>query len=111
MESFTHSQLVARLAAITPSFREEWESLMAEDPCSNGSLHAVYIAFWPYMNPERLSRQQLTAVAKLFNEEVAAGGDRENAVATCILEHLERGPATKELRRLLAPATKARLRA
>jgi hypothetical protein len=111
METLTQSQLVARLAAVAPSFHEEWESLVAEDPYPSGSLHAVYLAFWPYVNPERMSHQQLAALATLFNQEVAAGGNRENAVATCILEHLGRGPATKELRQLLAPATKARLRA
>lgn len=99
--TFTHqADLVAELVELFPGFADVWR-LEAEAPFPGDSLHSVYRAFRPFVAKLEPSPRQLKALAALLNAAVAAGGDSENAVATCFFEHGKGWPLLKALRPLL----------
>jgi len=111
MESISQPELAERLSSIFPLFRAEWLTDTSEDSFRSTSLHSVYQSFLPWVSSTLLSAKQLTALAALLNAEVAAGGQRENAVGTCFLEHCGQVGLARQLSLLLSAAAKSRLHA
>jgi hypothetical protein len=111
MEDFSQHDLVADLVAIFPGFEEEWR-LDQEGSCSpSSSLHSVYQSFLPFLGSVQPSPEQWKHLADLFSREFAAGGNRKNAVDTCVLEHLHQIKLNRALRPLLSPAARSVVRA
>ena len=107
----TLPQLVAELVAIFPGFAAEWEADCAGEIVPSTSLHSVYQSFLPFVSGQDADDGQWHLLAAILNREVAAGGVRENAVATCFLEHCGQVGIVRRLRPLLDRAARARLRA
>lgn len=111
MAMLSQTQLVSDLAAVFPEFSAYWESDRSDDDSPSITLHSVYLSFLPFLggcSPTSLQWQQL---ANILSREVAAGGERENAVDTCMLEHLHQVKLNRVLRPLLSPAAKSLVRA
>ena len=104
------TELVERLCEVLPAFRSEWAEITEDDPFPSKSLHSVYMAFFPFAASAQLSEQEIEAIASIFNVEVAKGGNAENAVSTCILEHLGKEQFSRRLWRYLDPAARAQAR-
>jgi hypothetical protein len=95
-ETLTQADLLDDLDVIFPGFREEWRGDWEETP--SRSLHSVWMSLFPFALRPEPTPMQWKRLADLMSREVAAGGDRENAVDTCVLEGLNR-----EVRRILRP--------
>ncbi len=102
------TDLVAELTKIFPEFQSEWD-WAKESFLGSESPHAVFLSFLPFVSRLSPLPRQLKALAAVLNGAVAAGGDAENAVATCFFEGLGRGPLLRALRPLLTAETKKRL--
>ncbi len=111
METLSQSDLVDRLTAIFPTFAAEWQADAEDSSALSDSLHSVYLSFLPFVSGVVATTAQLGSLAALLSQEVAAGGDRENAVATCFLEHCGQVGLHKELRPLLSNEARTRLHA
>ena len=104
MVALSQSHLVDVLSKIL----REFVAVLAADI---EEVESVYMSFLPLFSASALTQHQWRQVADLFSREVAAGGDRENAVDTCVLEHLHQVKLNRVLRPLLSPAAKALVRA
>jgi hypothetical protein len=83
-------ELVEKLIRIFPSFEAEWdggEAFMYEN--SNFSTHSVFLTFGPISNKllSEATEKQIKNFCNLINNLVKEGGESENAVSTCFLEH------------------------
>jgi hypothetical protein len=80
--------MLRQLQKLLPGFEHSWED---EDqwPGLGRSFHAVSRDLNDYFKAGYLSltQRQLSAFAGWINGMVEAGGDLENAVSTCFLEH------------------------
>jgi hypothetical protein len=99
MEKYIQADLIAALVRIFPQFAAEWALEVEGDEFPSTSLHSVYMALLPVISNFRPSERQWRSFADHLSEAVAAGGDRENAADTCVLEHLHQ----VGLNKLLAP--------
>lgn len=92
-------ETLAFLVALVPSFGAEWEA--GEPASGNPNLHAIVGALAAFLgaNHATLSTGQLRILGRWVNASVDAGGTRESAVSTCLLEHLHQ----LKLDRLLGP--------
>ncbi|MDI9240506.1 hypothetical protein QLQ15_16500 [Lysobacter sp. LF1] len=109
MDASPQQELVERLCAIFPAFRSEWQLDQEDATWPSESLHSVYQSFLPFVSGAKPSVQQLRCLAGLIDGEVARGGDAENAVATCLLEHLGQVGMLPALRPLLGSEARVRL--
>jgi len=94
-------EVLAAIVAIFPEFEAEWEE---DNPYRVGgkfSAHSVYMKFLPFLASAKRTDKQMKRVAQLINGAVLAGGDSENAVTTCFLEHLRQVGLTSTLKPLL----------
>src|SRR5215471_18001786 len=100
------NELRTALIALFPDFESQCE----HEP---RTFHSVMIDFAVYFggNAAAFSPKQLQAFADLVNSAVAGGGDLENAVSTCMLEHLHQIRVTKLLRPYLTMQAKAKCHA
>jgi hypothetical protein len=82
-------QLLASLSDIFPQFGQED---LAEDVAEAGKigLHCAMRNFTDYFseNHREFSEHQLASLGRLLNEAVTVDDNLENAVSTCMLEHL-----------------------
>lgn len=111
MGELSQDQLVYDLSQALPAFAAYWAEDNEDEEFRSTSLHSVYMSFLPLLATSHLTEEQWKHIANLFSREVAAGGDRENAVDTCVLEHLHQVKLNKILRPLLSPQAKALVRA
>ena len=111
MDTLSQTQLVRELIKILPEFEATWASDTEDEEFKSESLHSVYMSFLPLLAASVVTQRQWLQVADLFSREVAAGGDRANAVDTCVLEHLHQVKLNRVLRPLLSPAAKSLVRA
>jgi len=111
METISQSDLVKALARVFPTFAAQWQQDREDDVFPSDSLHSVYQSFVPFLGKHEASETQWVKLASLLNNEVSAGGDRENAVSTCLLEHSYQLGIAKKLRPLLSAEAKCRLHA
>ena len=104
--------MLLQLQQLLPGFDHPWE----EDdqwPGLGRSFHAVALDLTDYFPAHCLSltERQLLAFAAWINGMVGAGGDLENAVATCFLEHSGQIGVYKVLAPHLTALAKASARA
>jgi hypothetical protein len=111
MDPQSQDELLKALFAIFPPFRAEWLADQEGGEWSGDSLHSVYQSFLPYVSRFSPAQDQIQRLADLVNDAVAAGGDSENAVSTCFLEHLGQVGLLRPLRSLLSAESRTRLRA
>jgi hypothetical protein len=101
-------QLLAKLAEIFTDFQLERTD-------ENGALtyHEIMLAFTPYFGSSlyAFSVKQLGEFGSMVNKAVDHGGDLENAISTCFLEHIRQIDASKVLAPFLTREAKKRSRA
>lgn len=106
----TPSELRDLLYKIFPVYRTHWEDsdnpFISEDGTFN--FHGVMIDFTEYFarSLDALSEKQLRELGGLIDAAVAEDGPLENAVSTCLLEHLHQIKASKVLGPFLSPIAK-----
>lgn len=110
MQQYTQSVLLNDLVGIFPEFSDYWRAEIGEDEFPSSSLHAVYMSFLPFLAHTNPTPKQWQLIADHFSEAVAVGGDRENAVATCVLEHLHQVRLNRLLRPLLSQEARTHVR-
>lgn len=99
-------ELFAALTAMFPEFAAEWE-----DDEEVKTYHRIVLRLTPLITGYlREAPAQLKAFADLVNTMVAAGGDKENAVSTCLLEHASQVSLRKLIRPHLSAAVRRQLR-
>lgn len=86
----TPNHLVLELTKLFPLFADEWdggESLGYDGV--NFSYHAVFMELAPccalYLTEATADKRE--AFCNILNSMIDSGGDQENAVSTCLLEH------------------------
>lgn len=107
----TPPELIASLQAIFPEFGSE--EILHELETSDYDLHTVMHLFAEYFGTEgsTASERQLRALGGLIDEAVARDDQLENAVSTCMLEHLRQIKAYKILSPYLSRKAKQRTHA
>lgn len=112
-------ETLRQLCAIFPAFEAAWaeEGAPPEDGLVDGvyyewSHHAILSDFLEFFakNHASFSEQQLRAVGEWINDAVFDGGDLENAVSTCFLEHTRGVRINRTLQPYLSPEAKRRQR-
>jgi hypothetical protein len=107
------------LCAICPAFEAVWaeEGAPPEDGLVEGvhykwSHHSIMSDFLEFFakNHAAFTGKQLQAVGKWINDAVLAGGDLENAISTCFLEHATQVRINRILQPYLSPEAKRRRR-
>jgi hypothetical protein len=106
------SDVLHSVISIFPEFQSEWENENAyikED--GSYSVHSVYMVLLEFLSCKKSnnSEKQLKQLATLINSAVAAGGNSENAISTCFLEHVNQVGLDSVLKPLLDREAKDRL--
>ena len=104
--------LPGSLREICPQFG--YPEIIEEVRVADVGFHCVMLLFSGYLGRaiNTLSDQQLCALGNLIiNEAVSIDDDLENAVSTCLLEHLHQINCLKSLSRYLSTKAKGRTRA
>lgn len=109
----TSKQLVEKLIAIFPEFDEEWdhgEGFGYEN--DDFSAHSVFLTFNPVSTKllDNATEKQTKNFCDLINSLVDEGGDSENAVSTCFLEHATQLKVRKKIKPFLSAKAKNELR-
>jgi len=107
MDKYNQSDLINELVKIFPNFASYWQADIADDEYPSTSLHSVYMSFLPFLGSANPTPKQWRLVAYHLSEAIAAGGDRESAVATCFFEGLGKGAISRILRPLLSKEARA----
>jgi hypothetical protein len=102
MSPYSQSDLVNDLVQIFPEFAAYWEGDNEEEEFRSSSLHSVYMSFLPFLGTVQPTQKQWALLADHLSNAVAAGGDLENAVDTCVLEHLHQVRLNRIIRPLLS---------
>ncbi len=110
MKEYEQIDLVNDLIRIFPEFAAEWELDNEGSEFPSSSLHSVYNSLLPVIGRFKPSQKQWQLLANHLSEAVAAGGDRENAADTCVLEHLHQVRLNKIMRPLLSKEAQAYVR-
>jgi hypothetical protein len=106
---YQQDDLVKDLERIFPGFSVHWENDCAEDTFLFSSLHGVYMfSFIPYLSSIQPTQKQWRLLANHLSTAITAGGERENAADTCVLEHLHQLKLDKALCPLLSAKVRAR---
>ncbi|MCU7844769.1 MAG: hypothetical protein KZQ93_13110 [Candidatus Thiodiazotropha sp. (ex Monitilora ramsayi)] len=107
------SDAVDKLIRIFPGFEEEWdggEGFGYEN--NNFSMHSVFLTFGPVSNGllTKATEKQIKSFCVFLNELVKEGGNSENAVSTCFLEHASQLKVRNILKPYLSKEAKGELR-
>ncbi|HEX3104515.1 MAG TPA: hypothetical protein VHQ22_08705 [Terriglobales bacterium] len=107
----TPQELSVSLQTIFPEFSSE--DVLHDVGTSDYGLHTVMRNFTEYFGAEgsTASERQLRALGGLIDEAVAVDDQLENAVSTCMLEHLRQIKAYKILSPYLSRKAKQRTHA
>jgi hypothetical protein len=97
-------ETIAFLIGLDPPFEAELE---IEDP-EELNHHRVMMIFAPYFaaNQHLFSVKQLRRLGEWINAAVSMGGELENAVSTCFLEHARQLKINRTLAPYLSALTK-----
>ena len=100
------------LVGLFPSFAAEWEDDEWQDAIDPPSFHSVFLSFAPIASEVlgKSRNRELEQFCALVNELVERGGDTENAVSTCFLEHASQVGVRRLIQPYLSIAAKAELR-
>lgn len=113
-EPKTASELKAFLVGAFPSFEVWWSELDGDDrlPGERITFHRVMAEFTVYFGKRRadFTEKQLASLGKMIDAAVEKGGELENAVSTCFLEHLHQIGGEHLLRRFLSAPSRRKLR-
>ena len=109
----TPVELVDELSNIFPQFADEWdggEGYGYQHP--SFSYHSVFLTFTPLSQAvlSAADLNQLRSFCHLVNYLVERGGDLENAVSTCFLEHASQVGVRKLIKPYLSAEAKAEWR-
>lgn len=109
-------QLLATLQAIFPSFGREERDLTPElkqAQTAGCGFHYVTRLFADFLStsPEEFSKRQLRSLGCLLNACVSVDDGLENAVSTCLLEHLRQMNACKLISPYLSATAKRKAHA
>jgi hypothetical protein len=104
----TPELVVARLSDIFHEFGGEWVNDNPYIENSGFTFHAVLIEFATFLggHAPAASPRQLEATAEFINEAMDGEPRLENAVATCLLEHLHQLNLKRRLWPLLSDRAK-----
>jgi hypothetical protein len=108
----TPAELRDLLCKIVPTYRTHWEDsdnpYISED--GTFSFHGVMIDFTQYFGRsiDTFSEKQMREIGDLINAAVADDSPLENAVSTCLLEHLRQIKASKKLAPFLSSIAKGK---
>lgn len=104
----TPEELVQTLSGLVPPFSDEWVE-DREDEDEAPTFHRVMRTFTYVLGVAcgSLSDSQLKALGHYLNECVSVDDDLENAVATCLLEHLHQIGALDALWPHLSPRARS----
>lgn len=99
-------ELLATLTALFPEFASEFA---ADEEVT--THHQVVLRLAPTITGYLRDRAVLVKpFCDLVNAMVAAGGDKESAISTCLLEHASQANLRKTIRPHLSKAAKEQLR-
>ena len=104
--------LVAAPIDLFPKFQDEWDEGEAYGGIGQYSFHTVFMELAPVCSGylAEASSRTVETFCTLINRFVASGGDMENAVSTCLLEHASQVGIAKTIKSHLSQAAKAELR-
>jgi ATP/maltotriose-dependent transcriptional regulator MalT len=99
-------QLLRHLSQVFPDFKLEFDEL--DDPSQAFTYHHLMHDFLIYWGTcaRTAADSQTVELARVINESVSLGGDIENAVDTCFLEHLSQVRGLKPIEKYLSPAAR-----
>ena len=100
------TQLARRLTKLFPSFARELQDEELD------SFHQVVFLLAPVVTEylRNASVETVEEFCKLINFMVACGGEKENAISTCLLEHASQIKINRIIRPHLSSAAKRELR-
>ena len=106
-------EIVERIIEIFPDFEKEWddgEGFGYEK--GKFTSHSIFLTFGPVAKEllDKSNEKQIKKFCELINELVEEGGDSENAVSTCFLEHASQLGVRKQIKRYLTKETQNELR-
>ena len=104
MKVYSQTDLVNDLVEIFAAFASYWVEDNEDEEFRSSSLHSVYMSFLPFLGRSQPTQAQWQLLANHLSTAVACGGDQENAVDTCVLEHLHQVKLNRVLRPLLSKA-------
>jgi len=112
MKIQTPKDLVSALIDLFPGFREEWDEGEGYGGVGQYNFHTVFMELAPVCSGylAEATPRTVEAFCALINALVAGGGDVENAVSTCLLEHASQVGIAKTIKAHLSQAAKAELR-
>jgi hypothetical protein len=110
MDAYRQADLLSELIQIFPQFHSHWEQDNEDEEFRSDSLHSVYMSLLPVVSSFNPTPNQWRLFADHLSAAVAAGGDRENAADTCVLEHLHQVGLSSVLRPLLSNEARIYLR-
>jgi hypothetical protein len=108
----TPRELVDQLISIFPEFLEEWDEGESFGGIGVYNYHTVLIEFAPisYRMLNGGTPNQIKKFCDLINHMVEMGGDQENAVSTCFLEHASQIGVRKIIKPYLSKEAEQELR-
>jgi hypothetical protein len=103
-------ELLERLFAIFPQYRAAYAGPIHDDATT---FHSVLLGFTPFFGASlgSFSERQLESFGALVSAAVKAGGALENAVGTCLLEHLHQIRALRGFRPYLSKLAREKTKA
>jgi len=106
----TPEELLNRLFVIFPQFRNQYDGSIRDQ---SSTYHSVLMAFTPFFGSElaSFSQAQLRSFGELINEAVKQNDVLENALGTCLLEHLHQIKAEHVLKPHLSKIAREKTRA
>ena len=103
----TAAELESTLVGIFSSFATELAKVEADPPeFGERTLYAVLLDFAPYFarHAKSFSEHQLEGFGHFLHAALQTGGQLENALSTCFLEHAHQLKVSKQLRQALRKA-------
>jgi len=101
------AELLATLVVMFPAFASEFEDEDGEPATYHEVIRQLTPVITTYL---RDTPTQVEAFCNLVNALVCAGGDKENAISTCLLEHASQVKVRNTIRPYLSCAAKQELR-
>src|SRR5258708_4339434 len=112
-ETSSPEKALAFLCALFPDFGREWYADDERSVDGDISFHRIMQEFTSYFggNVQSLSEAQLKRFGAWLSNAVLAGGDVENAVSTCFIEHMHQIKVSRLVTPHLSKLAKAKLHA
>jgi hypothetical protein len=104
-------QLVDQLILIFPEFVKEWDKGESFGGVDDYNYHSVFLEFAQVSHRilSGATTNQIKEFCKIINRMVEMGGNLENAVSTCFLEHASQVGVSKIIAPFLSKEAKQEL--